>query len=273
VNKTLLGKVALVTGAGSGIGRATALEMAAEGACIIVNDVNAESAQRTVSLIAEKGEHALAVPGDIGVSKNVDMMVQAGLNAFGKIDILVNNAGVNCIKPDGFLTLTNEEWDRTLAVNLNGAFYCCRAVIPNMLARKAGGKIINISSVQALQAHFEATAYQPSKSALTMLTTSLAVEFAPYKINVNAIAPGAIASEGIGSGAPPEHLEAFRRRIPWGARGYPRDIATVAVFLASDASRYMTGQTLVVDGGFLSDSTPTPLKRYFHPVPPDDPDL
>lgn len=273
MKETLAGKVALITGAGSGIGKATAVEMAAEGATIIVNDINDDSAQRTAALITEKGGRALATPCDVSSSSDVDAMVNAGLEAYGKIDILFNNAGVNCIKPDGFLTLTDEEWNRTLAVNLNGPFYCCRAVLPNMIERKEGGKIINMSSVQGFQAHFEATAYQPSKSALRMLTTSLAVEFAPYKINVNAIAPGAIASEGLGSDSTPEQLEAFRTRIPWGARGYPRDVATVAVFLASEASRYMTGQTLIVDGGFLSDSTPTSLKLHFHPVPPDDPDL
>lgn len=268
----LMHKVALITGAGSGIGKATAIEMANEGARIAVSDINPNSARATTAMIRQAGGEAQPLPCDVSDFNSVEAMVSRACNVFGGIDILVNNAAIDIRKPGGFLGLTVEEWQRTLNVNLSGPFYCCRAVLPDMIERKQGGKIINISSVQAMVAHFGASGYQPAKGGLTMLTKSLAVEFAPYKINVNEIAPGAIATEGLGQNSGPEVIQAYRRRIPLGARGYPRDVATVAVFLASEASRYITGQVLVVDGGYLADSTPTDGKDYFHPVPPDDPD-
>lgn len=265
-------KIALVTGAGCGIGRATALEMAREGADIVVNDLNKDSAEETATMIKELGREGIALQADVGTSSEVNRVVAQALKEFGRIDILVNNAGTYFPHEGGIVNLPDEAWQNTLNVNLNGPFYCARAVLGDMIHRKEGGKIINISSVQAELAHFETSAYQPSKSALIMLTRSLAVELAPYKINVNAIGPGAIASEGMGNIHGPNVIDAYRRRIPWGARGHTRDIATVAVFLASEASRYMTGQILYVDGGYMVDSTPTELKSLDHPVPPDDPD-
>jgi 3-oxoacyl-[acyl-carrier protein] reductase len=265
-------KIALITGAGCGIGRAIALEMAREGAQIIVNDLNLDSAEETVEMVKSLGRDAVAFQANVGDSSEVNKVVAAGLQHFGRIDILVNNAGTYFPHEGGIVNLPDDAWQNTLNVNLNGPFYCARAVLRDMIERKEGGKIINISSVQAELAHFETSAYQPSKSALLMLTRSLAVELAPYKINVNAIGPGAIASEGMGNIHGPEVIDAYRRRIPWGARGHTRDIATVAVFLASEASRYMTGQILYVDGGYMVDSTPTELKSHDHPVPPDDPD-
>ncbi|MDA0746857.1 MAG: SDR family NAD(P)-dependent oxidoreductase, partial [bacterium] len=265
-------KIALVTGAGSGIGKAIAIEMAREGAHIAINDLTEQSAEETARRVEALGQKALVLPADVSNSAQVNTMVDKTLSTFGKIDILVNNAGTYVPHEGGIVNLPDEAWQKTLNVNLNGPFYGCRAVAKNMIERKEGGKIINISSVQAEVAHFDASAYQPSKAALVMLTRSLAVELAPYKINVNAIGPGAIASEGLGGIHGPEIVEAYRKRIPWGARGHTRDIGTVAVFLASEASRYMTGQILYVDGGYLSDSTPTELKSYNHPVPPDDPD-
>ena len=268
----LKNKIALITGAGSGIGKAIALEMGREGADVAVNDLTADTAEVTAREVEALGREALVVPADMADSAQVDHMVRQTHARFGRVDILVNNAGVYIPQDGGFTAITDAAWQRVLDVNLNGPFYCSRAVVKDMMDRKQGGKIINISSVQAEVAHFDASAYQPSKAAVVMLTRTLAVELAPYKINVNAIGPGAIASEGMGATLGAEVIEAYRKRIPWGARGHTRDIATVAAFLASEDARYITGQIIYVDGGYLSDSTPTELKSQDHPVLPDDPD-
>lgn len=268
----LKNKIALITGAGSGIGKAIALEMGREGAHIAVNDLTADTAEVTAREVEAIGREALVIPADVSDSAQVNHMVRQTHDHFGRIDILVNNAGVYIPQDGGFTAITDAAWQRVLDVNLNGPFYCSRAVVKDMRDRERGGKIINISSVQAEVAHFDASAYQPSKAAVVMLTRTLAVELAPYKINVNAIGPGAIASEGMGATLGTEIIEAYRKRIPWGARGHTRDIATVAAFLASEDARYITGQIIYVDGGYLSDSTPTELKSQDHPVPPDDPD-
>ncbi len=265
-------KIALITGAGSGIGKAIALEMAKAGAHIAINDLTSEPAEITAKEVETLGRDTFVIPADVADPTQVNDMVQQTLDRFNRIDILVNNAGIYLPQDGGFTDITDEAWQRILDVNLNGPFYCSRAVVKDMMTRKQGGKIINISSVQAEVAHFDASAYQPSKAAVVMLTRTLAVELAPYKINVNAIGPGAIASEGMGASLGPEVIEAYRKRIPWGARGHTRDIGTVATFLASEDARYITGQIIYVDGGYLADSTPTELKSQEHPVPPDDPD-
>ncbi len=269
----LSGRVALVTGAGKGIGKASALALAGAGADVVVNDYkDMAGAEAVAGQVRALGGRAIAVQADVGDSSQVKEMVRRALSEMGKIDVLVNNAGIYVRHEGGIVGLPDEAWQQVLDVNLSGVFYCCREVVPDMIRRKEGGKIINISSVQALLAHFEASAYQPAKAGVVALTKCLAVELAPHKINVNAIGPGAIASEGMGATLAPELIEAYRRRIPWGARGYTKDIGNVVLFLASEASRYMTGQTLYVDGGYLVDSTPTDLKKYDHPVTPDDPD-
>ena len=174
----------------------------------------------------------------------------------GSIDILVNNAGI-FIRHDGdFSTMPLETWHGILDVNLHGVFHCTRAVLRHMIPRKAGGKIVNISSILARTAHFEASSYHVSKGGIESLTRCLAVDLAPHKINVNAIGPGGIATEGLGSSMPDEVIQAYRQRIPWGARGRPKDIGNVVAFLASEEAGYITGQVIYVDGGYLADSTP-----------------
>lgn len=269
----LSGKVALVTGAGKGIGKASALALAEAGADVVVNDFkDMAGAEAVAGQIKDMGRKAVAVQCNVGNSSQVREMARRAVAEMGKVDVLVNNAGIYVRHEGGIAGLPDEAWQQVLDVNLSGVFYCCREVVPDMIRRRQGGKIVNISSVQALLAHFEASAYQPAKAGVVALTKCLAVELAPHKINVNAIGPGAIASEGMGATLGPEIIEAYRRRIPWGARGYTKDIGNVVLFLASEASRYMTGQTLYVDGGYLVDSTPTDLKKYDHPVMPDDPD-
>ena len=265
-------KIALITGAGSGIGRAAALAMAAAGADIVVNDVNGASAESVAEEVEKTGQRAVARVASVADHEAVEHMVDEVWESFGPIDILVNNAGV-FIRHDGeFSSMPLETWHGILEVNLHGVFHCTRAVLRHMVPRRAGGKIISISSILAQAAHFETTSYHVAKAGIDALTRCLAVDLAPHKINVNAVAPGAIATEGLGTTLGDDVIKAYRTRIPWGARGRPRDIGNVVAFLASDEAGYMTGQVICVDGGYLADSTPEGVKTVSHPVPPDDPD-
>ncbi|MBI4531130.1 MAG: SDR family oxidoreductase [Candidatus Latescibacteria bacterium] len=265
-------KIALITGAGSGIGRASAHALASAGVDIVVNDVNAENAASVVKEVETLGRRGVAKVASVADYDAVERMVDEVWGNFGPIDILVNNAGVFIRHDGGTATMPLETWHGILAVNLHGVFHCTRAVLRHMIPRRAGGKIINISSLLSLVAHFETSSYHVSKAGVNMLTRCLAVELAPHKINVNAIGPGAIATEGLGATLSPEIIQAYRNRIPWGARGRPKDIGNVVAFLSSDEARYITGQVIYVDGGYLVDSTPEGIKEYVHPVPPDDPD-
>jgi len=265
-------KTALVTGAGSGIGRASALALARVGADLLVNDIDAESAGSVAREIEALGQRVLVQVCSVADHQAVDYMVDEAWESFGPIDILVNNAGIYLFHEGDFSTLSLETWHGILDVNLHGVFYVTRAVLRHMIPRKAGGKIVNISSILAEAAHFNASSYHVAKAGLNALTRCLAVDLAPYKINVNAVGPGAIATEGLGAGLGEEIIRAYRTRIPWGARGRPSDIGSVVAFLASDQARYITGQVVYVDGGYLADSTPEDIKTYCHPVPPDDPD-
>ena len=236
----LSGKVALVTGAGSGIGKASALVMAGAGADMVVNDVDEAKASAVTAAVEEMGRRALTKVADVSDPDAVDGMVDEvvdGDGGLGAIDILVNNAAIY-IRHDGEVdTLPHEAWHGVLDVNLHGVFYCTQAVLRHMIPRKVGGKIINLSSVLSQTAHFETSSYHVSKAGVNALTRCLAVDLAPYKINVNAVAPGAIATEGLGASIDEAVIAGYRRRIPMGARGRPEDI-----------------------------------KRQDHPVPPDDPD-
>ncbi|MSS70885.1 MAG: SDR family oxidoreductase [Candidatus Latescibacteria bacterium] len=166
----------------------------------MVNDYkDMAGAEAVAGQVRALGGRAIAVQADVGDSSQVKEMVRRALSEMGKIDVLVNNAGIYVRHEGGIVGLPDEAWQQVLDVNLSGVFYCCREVVPDMIRRKEGGKIINISSVQALLAHFEASAYQPAKAGVVALTKCLAVELAPHKINVNAIGPGAIASEGMGA--------------------------------------------------------------------------
>ena len=269
----LSGKIALVTGAGSGIGRASAVALAAAGADVVVNDVDADRAAQVVEAVEARGRRAVAKVVSVADYDAVEGMVDEVWEQFGPLDILVNNAGIFLFHDGGVESMPLETWHGILEVNLHGVFHCTRAVLRHMKPRQAGGKIVNISSILSQAAHFETSSYHVAKAGINALTRCLAVDLAPYKINVNAIGPGAIATEGLGATLGDEVIEAYRPRIPWGARGRAEDIANAVVFLASDAARYITGQFLAVDGGYMADSTPEGLKEYFHPVPPDDPDL
>jgi NAD(P)-dependent dehydrogenase (short-subunit alcohol dehydrogenase family) len=244
-------KTAIVTGARRGIGRAIALALAREGANVVVSDISQEDCQKVVDEIRKLGRKGLALKCDVSSSDDVEKMVKITVAEFGRVDILVNNAGIISFKP--FMELTDEDWDKTLSVNLRGQFLCARAAARDMVKNK-GGRIINIASVSyggcgiafPLIAHYTA-----SKGGVVALTEALALELTPLGINVNAICPGAIDTDmakGVKEGG---QLAQVLARIPKGRLGQPEEIANLAVFLASEESDYISGAAIVIDGGWL----------------------
>jgi 3-oxoacyl-[acyl-carrier protein] reductase len=243
-------KVAIVTGAGRGVGRAIALGLADEGASVVVNDVRAAQVQAVADEIAASGGRALAVVADISRSSEVDAMVRQAVEKFGTIDLLVNNAGILQLKAP-LETITDEDWARTFGVNLNGAFYCTRAVLPIMKAKR-WGRIVNVSSSAGRSTSANGGAhYTASKAALLGLTRHTARENAAYGINVNAVAPASLDTDMAREAAGIEHLERSRSAIPVGRLGNPADVAPAVLFLLSDAASFITGATLDINGGLL----------------------
>jgi len=247
----LEGKVALITGSGRGIGRTTALTFARAGANITVDDVNLDAAEEVAAEIRALGRKAIAVKADVGDPSQVNDMVERTIAELGGVHILVNNAGIN---DQGVPTLESsvEYWDQVFRVIVRGTYLCCRRVGRWMVEQRAG-RIVNISSIAALIGLAPRPAYVPAKGAVIGLTRTLAVEWGPHGINVNCITPGFTRT--------PLVEEAFRRagadltkvrqHVPMGRLAEPQDIADAALFLVSDAARYITGVTLPVDGGWL----------------------
>ena len=250
----IAGKVCVVTGAGSGIGRATALRLAEEGGRVLCADVNEASAKETAQMAVAAGGVAVARAVDVSDSAQVDAMIAAVIELFGAVDVLVNNAGVNI--PGVLHEVTNEVIDRTLDVNVKGQIYGCRAAIPHMLAN-GGGSIINMSSVNGIVSEPFLAVYSASKGASVMLTKGVALDYAKSKIRCNVICPGWVDTpinyahaEMLGG---LQHvydtIDSFQ---PIGRPGEPREIANVVLFLASDEASFMTGSVLAVDGGMTS---------------------
>ena len=243
----LEGKVALITGAGAGIGRAAAELFAREGASVAVVDYDAAAAQSTCAAIEAQGGRAIALPADVSQPDQVEAMVQATVQAFGGIDILFNNAGILIF---GTVTDTTfADWRRVMAVNLDGVFLCSKAVIPHMRAR-GGGSIINMSSsTGAHDGNGNAAAYVTSKGGVTLLTRCMAIDHAADHIRVNAIAPGPTDTPMLRRIMSPAEMAAFAATFPARRLGQPQEIAAAALFLASDEASFVTGAVFAVDGG------------------------
>jgi 3-oxoacyl-[acyl-carrier protein] reductase len=246
MNQRFPDKVVLVTGAGHGIGRQIAIDFAAEGAKVGVNDVDADRARTVADEIVNNGGRAIDLPADVRIADEVRRMVDTVASELGTIDILVNNAG---IYPNTLVVeMSEEEWDSVWDINVKGMFLVSRAVARQMIAaEKSGGKFVNVSSTAALRARIGAAHYCSSKAAISMFTKVLAMELAEYKINVNAVAPGLI--EVPDWGLAPEYIQTMVDMTPWRRIGYPEDISNVVRFLASDEADFMTGSIVVSDGG------------------------
>jgi len=249
----LKGKIAIVTGARRGMGRSHVLKLAEAGAKVVVSDISQEECQLVVDELKKTGGEGLAVKCDISKKAEVEEMVKKTVEKFGKVDILVNNAGICQFK--SFLELTEEEWDRTLDINLKGYFLCAQAAAKEMVKQKSG-VIINIASVAMGQQGIgfpNIAHYCASKGGIVGMTEALAVELAPYNIRINSISPGMIETPMIDPVTKdPKMKEAILARVPMRRAGKPEEVSNLVLFLASDQSSYMTGSTVVIDGGWLA---------------------
>lgn len=244
------GKVAIVTGGGKGIGEAISQAYAEEGAAVIVADIDVEAAGQVQEAISAKGGKASAMAVDVAEAASIKTMVDATIEAHGRIDVLVNNAGVRFIK--GFLQHSEDDWNKMLQINLTGPFLCAQAVVPHMLAG-GGGRIINLASIASFMGRPNRCAYVAAKTGLLGLTRAMAADMAGKNIRVNAIAPGMIASPFNQSFAEADDTgPAWAQENLIGRWGQPQDIAGAAVFLASDDSDFVNGAEIKVDGGWLS---------------------
>lgn len=250
----LKGKVALITGAGMGQGRAAAIRFAKEGAKVAVGDINEKAGRETVALIKKLKKQAVFSKCDVSKEADCKRLVTRAVKEFGKLDILYNSAGVLWKHLDKSVTEIKEEnWDKVMAINLKGPYFICKHGIPE-LKKSGGGSIINIGSISALTGStVPQDAYASAKCALIVLTKSIAIQFAKEKIRCNIIHPGMINTpmqhEYMKN---PKWLQAVIDDVPMGRFGEPDDIANAALFLASDESSYMTGAEMIVDGGFCA---------------------
>jgi len=249
----LTGKVALITGAGMGMGREAAVLFAEEGARVVVCDINRKAADETVTLVEKAGGQALAAVGDVAIEDDVKRAVEEGVRRFGALHVLYNNAGVLWKDKDrSVLETDGAQWDRVMAINLKSVFWVTKHGIPH-LKRAGGGSIILVGSVSALAGFTRAQdAYTAAKGALISLNKSLAIQFAKDRIRSNIIHPGIVETPLQAPYLTPELRAEFSVGIPLGRIGQPRDIAYAALFLASEESSFMTGAEMIVDGGFMA---------------------
>ncbi|MEH7235851.1 SDR family NAD(P)-dependent oxidoreductase [Bacillus sp. JJ1562] len=250
----LAGKVALITGAGSGIGKETAILFAAEGAMVVVNDVNEVAGEAVVSEIRENNHQAAFIKGDVTNPLEVKSLVESMIGQLNRVDILFNNAGISGVGPLHEVEL--EDWQRVMNVNVNGVFLVSKYVLPFMMSQKSGS-IINMSSCLADIGLANRASYSASKGAVLSLTKSMQVDYAKYNIRVNALMPGTIytpfVEDYLSRDPNPEAaLDAIKRRQLSQELGKPIDVAFAALYLASDESRFMMGSSFVIDGGVIN---------------------
>jgi 3-oxoacyl-[acyl-carrier protein] reductase len=241
----LSGKIALVTGAGRGIGKAITLKLASEGAITVVNDISLTNAQTVVDEIKVQGGDGLAVAADVSSAADVARMMEVAIGAYGHIDILVNNAGIT--RDQLLLRMTDSEWDDVLNIDLRSVFLCTRAVLKHMLKERKG-RIVSIASIVGLMGNAGQANYAAAKAGIIGFTRSVAKEVASRGITANAVAPGFIETD-MTAKLSEKQKQDLMSRIPLGYLGTPRDVAEVVAFLASDKARYITGQVITIDGG------------------------
>ena len=243
------GKVAVVTGADSGIGRAIALQLAEDGATVVVNYAhNKEKAQEVLQSIQQKQGKAIVIQADVSQYQQAMGLIAQTVEQFNRLDIMVNNAGMEIHSP--FLEVTEADFDRVVSVDLKGAFFCTQAAAREMVKRKTPGRIINISSVHEDIPMPENVPYCCAKGGMRMLTRTICLELGPNNITVNNIAPGAVHTPiDADVEADPEKMKALLNEIPLHRMGQPEEIAKLAAYLASDAATYITGSTYIIDGG------------------------
>jgi glucose 1-dehydrogenase len=254
----LSGRVAVVTGSSSGLGRAIAVRLAAEGASVVVSDVLAEpkeGGEATEAVIAAAGGTSVRVPADVSRAADVDALVAAAVQRFGRLDVMVNNAGIAGAASKSLLETTEADWDAIMAVNLRGVFLCCKRAIGEMIEQEpigeVRGRVINISSQHGMIGPPGHVAYATSKGGVVNLTHQLAVDYGRHGILVNAVAPGKIIT-GPASTANPDNVAYSHARTPFSRLGRPEDVAGATAFLASDDALYVSGTNLLVDGGWMA---------------------
>lgn len=247
----LTSKVAVVTGGGTGLGEAAARALAEAGASVVLSGRRRENLEKVAADIRSNGGQALPVVADVSRREDVESMTAEALRAYGKIDVLVNNAGINIVKP--FLDLTEEEWDAVINTNLKGCFNCCQAIGKGMV-EQGSGSIINMVSVFGLRGFMNLAPYVASKGAIVQFTKALAVEWGRHNVRVNAIAPSYIKTEMTKRDIESDErvLKFNLAKIPMRRGGEPHEIGGIVVFLASEASSFVTGETVAVDGGWLA---------------------